>query len=105
MVEKSITNNVLFIRTYSNVGLVQSIPEPMNFKTASPEGEPYKLCYKFASEPYKLYPNLYLRSMSYINHCQYWITAANNRQADQKFFSMALGFKKIGVQICPCSCV
>jgi len=63
MTGKSIVDNELFIRTYSNVGLVQSIPEPMNFNAASPEGEPYKLCYKFAAEPYKLYAGLVLRSM------------------------------------------
>merc|ERR1711871_766508 len=58
-----IKDNVMTVRTYANVGLVSTIPESMNFRTASPQGEPYKLCYKFADEPFKLYPQLYLNSL------------------------------------------
>jgi hypothetical protein len=63
MTGSAIKNNVMTLRTYANVGLVASIPESMNFRAASPEGEPYKLCYKFADEPFKLYSQLYLNSL------------------------------------------
>ena len=50
----------LNLRSFANVGLSNSVPAALTFLEASPEGFPYKLCYQFGIEPYRLYPNITL---------------------------------------------
>jgi hypothetical protein len=53
-----VAQNQLVTRTFTTLGLVNTVPVELIIAAATAHGGPIVLCYKFASEPYKLYSNI-----------------------------------------------
>ena len=53
-----VSANQLSLRTFTTLGLINTVPVELIIAAATEHGGPLVLCYKFATEPYKLYSNI-----------------------------------------------